>query len=348
MIPVEEILMQAKQMKASDVHFSVDNPPKMRVNGELVAIHYPILTEADTDEIFRRVITPRAQEQFMQNGECDFSVTIPECGRFRINAYRKCSTTALAFRVVQTEIPSAKTLRIPDSVVELTNCRSGFVLVTGPTGSGKSTTQACLIDRINHTRNAHIITLEDPIEYMHHQDKSMVNQREIGIDSKCFANALRSALREDPDVIFVGEMRDLETVSVALSAAETGHLVLSTLHTTCASNAIDRIVDMFPAHQQQQVLSQLANVLVAVIAQQLIPLGMGKGSAAAFEVLLGNDAARNMIRSGKAYLLPNVIQTNRKSGMITMDESVRQLYTEGVITKEQAMCYVSSPDVILR
>ena len=344
MIPVEEVLLQAKEMNASDIHFSVDNPPKMRVNGDLVALHFPILTESDTDTIFRRVVTPRAEEEFLRNGECDFSTTVPECGRYRINAYRKCSTTALAFRVVHTEIPPAEVLRIPDSVIKLTECKHGFVLVTGPTGSGKSTTQACLINIINQTRNAHIITLEDPIEFLHHSDHSMVNQREIGIDSGSFANALRAALREDPDVIFVGEMRDPETVSVALSAAETGHLVLSTLHTTGASNAIDRIIDMFPSQHQQQIQVQLANVLTAVVAQQLIPMGIGRGSAAAFEVLLANDAARSMIREGKSYLLPNVIQTNRKNGMITMAESIRQLYFSGVISRKEAVAYLSSPD----
>ncbi|MBP5660274.1 MAG: PilT/PilU family type 4a pilus ATPase, partial [Lachnospiraceae bacterium] len=234
-------------------------------------------------------------------------------------------------------VPSPESLGIPESVVELSQRKRGLVLVTGPTGSGKSTTLAAIIDKINQTRDAHVITLEDPIEYLHQHQLSMVNQREIGIDSGNYANALSAALRDDPDVILVGEMRDFETISVAITAAETGHLVLSTLHTIGAASTVDRVIDVFPPHQQQQIRIQLSNVLEAVISQQLIPTADGKGRVAAFEVMHANHAVRNLIREGKSHQLMSVIQTNRKMGMITMDEALTQLYYSGRIAKDSAI-----------
>ena len=252
----------------------------------------------------------------------------------------------MAFRLVGTEIPTPEYLGLPEPVVDLYKKKRGLVLVTGPTGSGKSSTLAAIIDQINQNREAHVITLEDPIEFLHRHAKSMVNQREIGLDSENYASALRAALREDPDVILVGEMRDFETVSVAITAAETGHLVLSTLHTIGAASTVDRIIDVFPPHQQQQIRVQFANVLEAVVSQQLIPRSDGSGRVAAFEVMLANHAVRNLIREGKAHQLATVMQTNRKMGMITMDEAIISLVQQGKISKDAAIQFATDPDTM--
>ena len=347
MVTVEELLRTAKEAGASDVHITVGIPPKMRVNGKLVAMNYPRMMPADTLQAVLEIMNETQREKFEERGEYDMSFSIPELGRFRVNAFKQRGTVALALRLVGTRVPDVKELGIPDSVVDLYNRKRGLILVTGPTGSGKSTTLAALIDTINKNREAHVITLEDPIEYLHRHDKSMVNQREIGLDTESYAHALRAALREDPDVILVGEMRDFETISVAITAAETGHLVLSTLHTLGAASTVDRIIDVFPPHQQQQIRVQFANVLEAVISQQLIPRADGNGRVAAFEVLHANYAVRNMIRDSKSHQLISVMQTNRKQGMITMDEAILQLYSEGVISKEMAVQFASEPDTML-
>ena len=344
MAEIEEILRSAMNAGASDIHLTVGVPPVMRVNGGLKTMDFPVLTPENTQKVLNCVATERGKQVFETSGESDFSVSIPSCGRFRVNAYRQRGSAALAFRIVKTKIPTTEELGLPDCVTELYQRRRGLILVTGPTGSGKSTTQAALIDKINRNRTDHIITLEDPIEFLHRHEKSIVNQREIGIDSDNFASALRAAMREDPDVIFVGEMRDLETISVALTAAETGHLVLSTLHTPSASAAIDRIVDVFPAFQQQQIRVQLAGVLLTVVYQQLVPMSFGRGRAAAFEVLIANPAVRNLIREGKTHQLQDVIQTNRNAGMISMDDALMQLHSEGKISRETAMLYAINPN----
>lgn len=275
------------------------------------------------------------------------SFSIPNMGRYRVNAFKQRGSVAIALRLVGTQVPSAEELGIPESVIELYRKKRGLVLVTGPTGSGKSTTLAAIIDKINNNREAHVITLEDPIEYLHQHKKSMVNQREIGLDSQSYANALRAALREDPDVILVGEMRDFETISVAITAAETGHLVLSTLHTIGAASTVDRVIDVFPPHQQQQVRVQLANVLEAVISQQLLPKTDESGRVAAFEVLHANHAVRNLIREGKTHQLMSVMQTNRKLGMIAMDEAIIQLCREGKISKEMAVQFAQDSEAMM-
>ena len=312
MVTVEELLRTAKEAGASDVHITVGIPPKMRVNGKLIAMNYPRMAPADTLQAVLEIMNETQREKFEERGEYDMSFSIPELGRFRVNAFKQRGTVALALRLVGTRVPDVKELGIPESVVDLYTRKRGLILVTGPTGSGKSTTLAALIDTINKNREAHVITLEDPIEYLHRHDKSMVNQREIGLDTESYANALRAALREDPDVILVGEMRDFETISVAITAAETGHLVLSTLHTIGAASTVDRIIDVFPPHQQQQIRVQFANVLEAVISQQLIPRADGQGRVAAFEVLHANYAVRNMIRESKSHQLISVMQTNRE------------------------------------
>ena len=341
---IEEIMRTAKEAGASDVHITVGIPPKMRVNGNLIAMNYSKMMPADTLEVLLDIMTETQRERFEDRGEYDMSFSIPELGRYRVNAYKQRGSVALALRLVGTRVPSPEALGVPESVINLYERKRGLILVTGPTGSGKSTTLAAIIDKINNNRDAHVITLEDPIEYLHQHKMAMVNQREIGLDSQSYANALRAALREDPDVILVGEMRDFETISVAITAAETGHLVLSTLHTIGAASTVDRVIDVFPPHQQQQIRVQFANVLEAVISQQLIPTMDGRGRVAAFEVMHANHAVRNLIREGKSHQLVSVMQTNRKMGMITMDESITQLFYEGKIDREMAIQFAQDPD----
>ena len=337
MIFLESILKFANDMKASDVHITVGVPPKVRANGRLVAMDFPVLTPEDTKAIAVDIMNPQQLAAFEERGEYDMSLTIPEFGRYRVNVYKQRGSVALALRLVGMRIPNPEDLGIPQSVVDLYERKRGLILVTGPTGSGKSTTLAALINKINEERDAHIITLEDPIEYMHKHKKSIVNQREIGMDSHDYANALRAALREDPDVILVGEMRDLETISIAVRAAETGHLVLSTLHTIGAASTVDRVIDVFPPHQQQQIRTQLADILECVVAEQLLPKIEGKGRVGVFEVMLGNNAIRNYIREGKTFQITSTMQTSRAQGMITMDEALQQLYNSGQISRDTAI-----------
>lgn len=346
MAELNKILKIASESSASDVHLTVGIPPKMRVNGHLINVDLAInsLTAQDTLEMVDGIVNEKQKDHLIEYGELDMSYEISELGRFRVNIFRQKDVYALALRLISTKIPEPEKLGVPQSVIDLYKLKRGLVLVTGPTGSGKSTTLAAIIDKINKNRDAHIITLEDPIEYMHTHNKSIVNQREVGQDTLSYANALRAALREDPDVILVGEMRDYETISVAVTAAETGHLVLSTLHTIGATSTIDRIIDVFPPHQQQQIKVQLANTLEAVVSQQLMPTEDGDGRVAAFEVLHATHAVRNLIREGKSHQLQSVLQTNRKLGMITMDESISQLYMENKIDRETAIQFAVDPD----
>ncbi len=344
---IEDILREAKEKGASDVHITVGLPPKMRLNGNLIAMeNYEKMMPADTQQIANEVMNDKQREKLEENGQHDMSFSIPGVGRYRLNIFRQRGSIAMAFRVVATEIPSADSLGIPDTVMELYKKKRGLVLVTGPTGSGKSTTLASIIDMINNNREAHVITLEDPIEFTYQHRMSIVNQREIGTDSNSYANALRAALREDPDVILVGEMRDLETISTAITAAETGHLVLSTVHTIGASNTVDRLIDVFPPHQQQQIRIQLASVLEAIISQQLIPAADGVSRVAAFEVLHVNSAVRNLIREGKSHQLLTVMQTNRKLGMISMDDAIMEMYRAQKISREMAIQFAQDPDTM--
>lgn len=343
---IEEMLKIAKDAGASDVHITVGVPPKMRVNGKLITMDFDRLLPADTKLLLDEIMTDQQKQRFEENGEYDMSFSIIGQGRYRANAYKQRGSVALALRLVGTQVPSAESLGLPASVIDLYQRKRGLVLVTGPTGSGKSTTLAAIIDKINSSRECHVITLEDPIEYLHQHRLSMVNQREIGLDSRNYAAALRAALREDPDVILVGEMRDFETISVAITAAETGHLVLSSLHTIGAASTVDRVIDVFPPHQQQQIRVQFANVLEAVVSQQLIPKADGSGRVAAFEVLHANHAVRNLIREAKSHQLMSVMQTNRKAGMIAMDEAIMQLYAGGQITKDMAVQFAQDPDAM--
>lgn len=345
---IEEILSAAKEAGASDVHLTVGIPPKMRVNGNLITMNYPRMLPADTLDVLLSIMTEPQRDRFEERGEYDMSFSIPNVGRYRVNAYKQRGSVAMAFRLVGTKVPAPEELGVPVSVVDLYQRKRGLILVTGPTGSGKSTTLAAIIDKINNNRDAHVITLEDPIEYLHQHKMSMVNQREIGLDSESYANALRAALREDPDVILVGEMRDFETISVAITAAETGHLVLSTLHTIGAASTVDRVIDVFPPHQQQQIRVQLANVLEGIISQQLIPKADGRGRVGAFEVLHVNLAVRNLIREGKTHQLPSIMQTGRRQGMMTMDEAIIQLVRDRKITPQMALSFAQDRDSMER
>mgnify|MGYP000878047179 CR=1 FL=1 len=348
MFTIEELLQEAKRKGASDVHITVGIPPKLRINGELINIDHDKLLPADTNEIIMPMLSEHSKQILEEKGEVDFSYSIAGLGRYRVNVFKQRGSYAAAIRLVGIMIPSPESLGIPPSVVELTKKKRGLVLVTGPTGSGKSTTLASLVDVINTNANTHIITLEDPIEYLHQHKKSIVNQREIGLDTNSYSNALRAALREDPDVILLGEMRDLDTISIAITAAETGHLVLSTLHTIGAANTIDRIIDVFPPHQQQQIRIQLASVLEAIISQQLIPTADGSGRVAAFEVMHTNAAVRNLIREAKAFQINSIMQTNKKMGMQTMDDAIYHLYLQHKIDAKNALNFAQDPVTLER
>jgi len=345
---LDELLVEAMEAKASDVHLTVALPPMMRVNGQLIPMRDFILHPEHTERLSLSMLNDKQKEVLEEKGEVDFSYGIPNVSRFRVNVYRQRKSLAAAVRIIVTNIPTLTTLGFPKVMEELALKPRGLVLVTGPTGSGKSTTLAAMINHINHTTDRHIITLEEPIEYLHKHNKSMINQREIGDDSQSFANGLRAALREDPDVILVGEMRDLETISTAISAAETGHLVMSTLHTTSAAQTIDRIIDVFPPYQQTQVRVQLASVLQGIIAQQLLITADGKGRVAALEILLGTDAVKNTIREGKIHQISSYIQTGIKYGMMSMDYSLAQLVRNARISTETAFSYCQDRDMLQR
>lgn len=345
---LEELLKYAVNSGASDIHITVGVPPTARINGELVPIGTEKLDTGDTEAIVEEVLGKEHLREYKQRGEVDLSYSVKGLGRFRINVYRQRGSSSMALRVVALRIPTLDELGLPESVGELSKKTRGLVLVTGPTGSGKSTTLAAMIDLINKERNCHILTLEDPIEYLHKHNKSIVNQREIGYDSQTFASGLRAALRQDPDVILVGEMRDLETISTALTAAETGHLVLSTLHTIGADKTIDRIIDVFPPYQQQQIRVQLSTVLQGVVSQNLINSRDGKKRVLAVEVMIATPAIRNLIREGKAHQIITSMQTGGKYGMQTMDASLAKLYKEGHIKYESALLYCSSEEALMR
>lgn len=338
-LTIQEVLRKAREMGASDVHFNVGIPPVFRLNGKLIKSDYPLLDAESVHKIIYSILSDKQKEMFEKDRQLDFAYEIPGVSRFRINIFRHRLGEAAAIRLIPTKIMTIEQLGLPDIIRTLAEHTRGIVLVTGPTGSGKSTTLAALIDIINRTRYEHIISIEDPIEYIHFHKNCVISQREIGDHTDSFASALRVALREDPDVILVGEMRDLETISMALRAAETGHLVFSTLHTIGAASTIDRIVDVFPPHQQQQTRIQLSMVLEGVISQSLIPTADGNGRVAAFEVMLASSAIRSMIRDSKTHQIQSSIQTSRAQGMVTMDDFIMELYRAGRITRDNALIY---------
>ena len=348
MVSILDLMRLAIEKKASDLHITADMPPLLRIFGELARQEYPVLTPGDTEAMSREIMNDSQFKLFGEIGEIDFSYSLPGKGRFRVNAFQRCGATSIALRAINDRVPSLDELNLPPALYSFTRKTKGLFLVTGPTGSGKSTTLASMIDIINSERGCHIITLEDPIEFMHSHKKSIVNQREVGQNTKSFGNALRAALRQDPDVILVGEMRDLETISITITAAETGHLVFATLHTINAPQTIDRIIDVFPTHQQQQIKMQLSNSLIGVLSQQLIKHSSGKGRVPATELMVVNPAARNLIREGKTHQLYSVIQTGGKLGMQTMDDQLRKLCQEGKISCDDALAYAVDSETMLR
>lgn len=336
---IETLLEECIRRHASDLHIQFGLPPILRVDGALIPIAgFPVLTELALKKIIFATLDEEQQKIFLKDKEFDYSFTFGDIARFRVNAFHERGKMAAAFRLIPNRIPSINDLGMPLIIETFANFPRGLVLVTGPTGSGKSTTLAALIDKINREKAVHIITIEDPIEFTHKSQRSVVVQREVHYDTYSFSIALRSALREDPDVVLIGELRDLETIASAITIAETGHLVFATLHTNSASQSIDRIIDVFPAHQQPQVKSQLSNILMAICAQRLVP-AVGGGRVAAAEILIANSAVRALIRDGKTYQLDTAIQTGADQGMQTMDRTLAKLVKTGVITYDSARDY---------
>ncbi|MGI6326718.1 MAG: type IV pilus twitching motility protein PilT [Saccharofermentanales bacterium] len=346
---LKELLQEVVHHGASDLFITVGLRPSLKIDNTITALDsYALLTPADTRDIADRLLQDdRNKKDFIEHGEVDFSLSVPQVGRFRVNVFKQRGSCAVSLRRVFTGLPDTEKLGIPDAVMDLTSCQKGLILVTGPTGCGKSTTLAALINKINQERRCHILTLEDPIEYLHYHQKSIVNQREIGSDTRSYQRALRAALRQSPDVILIGEMRDHETISIALTAAETGHLVFSTLHTVGAAKTIDRIIDVFPPQQQQQIRIQVSTVLQAVVSQQLLPAQDG-GLWPAFEVMLVNSAIRNMIRENKTPQIDGVIQMNAPQGMITMDASLISLVRRNLISRDDALLHAVNPETMQR
>ena len=345
-VDLPKLLRSAVKLGASDLHLSVNAHPMMRVHGELRPLGLPILKDLDTKRLLFGLLTPQQKLSFEENKELDLAIAVKsgnvdengveEMSRFRVNAYYQRGHVGVVARVITSKIPSPESLNLPESIVNLCEKKQGMILVTGPTGSGKSTTLASLIDRINSTRAEHIITIEDPIEYVHGNKKSLIQQRELAADTMSFSRALKSALRQDPDVILVGEMRDTETIGAALTAAETGHLVMATLHTNSAAQTIDRIIDTFPPEQQGQVKLQLSGCIIGIISQRLLPRADADGRVAAFEILIGTPPIQALVRDGKTSQLTSVMETGYKDGMITMRRSLEELLEKGMIFEEDA------------
>ncbi|WP_270179460.1 type IV pilus twitching motility protein PilT [Alkalihalobacillus sp. CinArs1] len=337
---MDKLLRAACKLGASDVHLTIGVPPILRIHGDLKRYGSEPLEPSTTEEMARLLIPKDQWATFKENGDLDFSYSLKGVSRFRINAFHQRTSISLAIRVVPSVIPSLESIHAPEIIKKLSLKPQGLILVTGPTGSGKSTTLASAINFLNHTVQKHVITLEDPIEYLHKHRNCVIDQREIGADVKSFASGLRAALRQDPDVVLVGELRDLETIQTAVTAAETGHLVFGTLHTSNAGATVDRIIDVFPPSQQPQIRIQLASVLVGIISQRLFPTVDKKSRRPAFEVLVNNPAIANLIRDSKVYQIPNVLQTSKSTGMVELSSSIRTLIKNGVISKEAADPYL--------
>jgi twitching motility protein PilT len=343
------VLTRMVEVRASDVHLSPGFPPAVRVRGRIVPIEgYPKLTPQETREVVYSILNDAQRKRFENNQQLDFAYSIPGVARFRVNCFFQRGSISAAFRLIPHAIEGLDTLGLPQVLEEFTRKQRGFVLITGPTGSGKSTTLASMVDMINAEREEHILTIEDPIEFLHSHKKCIVNQREIGADAPDFAVALKAALREDPDVILVGEMRDLETISTALTAAETGHLVFATLHTQSTAQTVDRIIDVFPSEQQHQVRMQLSISLQGIVTQQLLPTADGSSRIVACEVLVPTPAVRNLIREGKTHQIYSALQTSGSTGMQTMDSHLAQLVRMGKITRSLAEQRASVPEELKR
>jgi twitching motility protein PilT len=343
-----EVLLQVMERNASDLHLTAGSPPMIRHHGRLHALDYPRLTPQTTREVIYSILTNDQRQRLETDWQIDLAYSIPGRARFRVNAYFQRAALSAAFRLIPQDMPQLGSLGVPPILEDLTKKPRGFVLVTGPTGSGKSTTLAAMLDLINDSRQEHILTIEDPIEFLHKHKQCIVNQRELGADAKSFSLGLKAGLRQDPDVILVGEMRDLETISTALTAAETGHLVFATLHTQDTAQTVDRIVDVFPPDQQGQVRVQLSVALQGIVTQQLLPRADGQGRVVACEVLTPTPAVRNLIREGKTHQIYSALQTGGKFGMQTMDTALAQLVREHKITRELAEARSSAPEELRR
>lgn len=336
MARIDALFKMMKEQGASDLHLSTGNPPIFRLNGEIVRLNFKTLTNEELKSILFEILTEKQKEHFEEKKDLDFAYAVEGLARFRGNFMMQHRGIGAVFRIIPTKILSADDLKLPEGVRRMTNFKKGLVLVTGPTGSGKSTTLAAMIDLINSTRKEHILTLEDPLEFIHENKESLINQRQIGEHTESFTSALRAALREDPDIILVGEMRDLETISLAMSAAETGHLVFGTLHTNTAAKTIDRIIDVFPTDQQEQVRAMLSESLKGVVCQQLLRTVDGKGRVAGLEIMLGTPAIANLIREAKTFQIPSIIQTAKRDGMQLMDQHLLDLLKTKQIAPEEA------------
>ncbi len=346
MFDINDLLIDVLEREASDLHLTAGVPPMIRLNGKLQPLDYPRLMPKDTQQLIYSILTQEQREQVERRKEFDLSYSVPGRSRFRVNVYFQRNSLSAAFRLIPVNIRTLGDLGLPPILEEMIKKPRGFIVITGPTGSGKSTTLAALIDMINATQAVHIMTVEDPIEYLHKHKKAMVNQREIGPDTDSFTNALKYVLRQDPDVILIGEMRDIETISTGLTAAETGHLVFATLHTQDAPQTIDRIIDVFPPHQQQQVRMQLASTLQCIVSQQLLPSIDGSGRVAAVELLIPTPGIRNQIREAKTHQIRNSMQTGSSQGMVTMDKSLAALYRAGKISLETALAQAHDPQEV--
>lgn len=344
-----DLLREAAMKGSSDMHITVGVPPMVRINGSVVALGgYPIITQEMSKELVYSIVSEERRKILEKEGDVDFSFILEGIGRFRVNAFKQRNSYCVAIRLLINRIPTMDELGLPQQLKELAAKPRGLILVTGPTGSGKSTTLAAMIDFVNKTRRAHVITIEDPIEYLYKHGNCIINQREIGDDTSSFSRALRSAMREDPDVILVGEMRDLETIQAAITAAETGHLVFSTLHTKGAASTVDRMIDVFPPSQQRQIRIQLANVLEGVITQNLVLRADGRGRALAMEIMMVNDAIRNMIRDEKVHQINAAMQTGAKQGMQTLDAHLAMLVKQEVISVQEALSSCINADDLKR
>jgi twitching motility protein PilT len=342
--PLDVLLKMMVERNASDLHIKAGSPPMLRIDGELQAAIPQVIPPNGIRKMIEGILTEQQKAKLVAERELDFAYSVPNLARFRCNAYFQRNSWALAVRIIPSRPFTIDELGLPEIFKYLALRPRGLVLVTGPTGSGKSTTLAAMVDYINSNRKCHIITIEDPIEFLHKDKLAIISQREIGADTHSFANALKSALRQDPDVILVGELRDFETVQTALTAAETGHLVLGTLHTTGCANAVDRIIDTFPPHQQHQVRVQLSMILEGVVFQNLIPKASGSGRVLALEIMTGTPAIRHLIREGKTHMLTNAIQSGAEDGMISFDQSLRDLYLQNLISYEYAMSAAFNPE----
>lgn len=340
MATIDDLFRLMVEQKASDLHLTSGAPPFLRLHGNMSPLNYRQLSNQDVQALIFEILTEKQKKAFVEKWELDFAYVVEGLGRFRCNVFMQRKGLGGVFRTIPEKIKTAQELNLPNSIIDLTDTDRGLILVTGPTGSGKSTTLAAMIQHINSTREAHILTVEDPIEFVHPNLKSLVNQREVGSHTKTFANALKAALREDPDIILVGELRDLETISLALTAAETGHLVFATLHTSSAAKTIDRIIDVFPPGQQGQIRTMLAESIRGVIAQSLFTRADGQGRVAAFEIMKGTKAIANLIREAKIHQIPSIIQTSAGHGMVLYEKYVDDLVKKGLITASDAKTFL--------